>query len=90
MRALAEKNAPYRRLGHEDVRTNFGWRREYESWPTLAQNSYERGRLMAQQVKSAGLDLPSWPDGKLRPRGWETLVEIAQERVGRGAVPNVR
>ena len=81
-RKAKEQMAPFRSAGHSDYLAGLPFRPEYETWNEEAQYAYENGRLVAANMKLAGLKVPTWRPGVTRPQGYKDVAIAAEHRVG--------
>jgi hypothetical protein len=63
--------------GYEDVRIGAPWPVEYETWGRADQTKYENGRLVATNIKLAGIKLIPWD-----PLSYYVNKRAAATRVG--------
>lgn len=77
-----QKVASYRRQGHLDAIGGLAFPREYDSWHPDLQLAYENGRLMATNARQAGISIPAWAPGVVRPRGYDAMIVRANTLVG--------
>ncbi len=77
---IGTKRRPIWLKGYADIRNMQAWDKDYDKWSMKDQKDYENGRLIATNIKSAGLKIPA-----LRVNNTASFVaayEISKEKVG--------
>ena len=71
------------RAGYRDAAAGLPFRVEVDSWPMILQGCYENGRLVWANIKSAGIQPPTWPLSSLeRPAAYSRAADAALAMVG--------
>jgi len=67
-------------VGYRDALANVGFSRDYDKWSRLEQHSYEIGRLVAVNIRTAGIKPPKLVVNKTK--AYIQAYNEANERIG--------